>query len=79
MWPVKRAARELASSVVFGSRVNSRDSPKWRACSEAVFESCSHFVFKDGRVSGWEGGDLVTLDLFCFDRLRRQKHLSGHL
>ena len=62
MWRVKRAARELASSVVFGSRVDSGDSPKWRACSQAMFESCSRFVFKESRVSGREAGDLVTLD-----------------
>ena len=62
MWRVKRAARELAYSVVFGSRVNSRESPKWRAFSQAIFESCSHFVFKDSSVSGREGGDPVTSD-----------------
>ena len=50
MWWVKLAARELAASFVFGYRVNSRDSPKWRACSHwlclsQVRISCSKTVW----------------------------------
>ena len=70
MWRVKRAARELASSVVFDSQVNSGDSPRWRARSQAMFESCSHFVFKDGRVSGREAGDHVTTSFPGFSPTR---------
>ena len=78
MWRVKRSARELASSVVFGSRVNSGDSPRWRACSQAMFESCSHFVFKDGRVSGREAGDLVTTSFPGFSPTRPHGENPGN-
>ena len=38
LWPARRAARgrELASPFACCSRVTSRDSLKWRACSEAI-------------------------------------------
>ena len=43
-------ASELASSFACGSRVNSRDSPKWRGCS---------------RASSTTTGKMLLVSLFC--------------